>query len=160
MIDDSTNGMKVKGCVTLHKFLDEIPSILLDRTGLREVYENALLPCLMYLPTLTEVDDSLVLLGAAYPCLVRLADTWAAAAAAPSSEVTGHPRRLQALDRIMRDGVFTGYAHAGDNVRIADFLCKEIEELVRKMGIYVVKHLKVVPANSPCDADHLLKPMA
>lgn len=136
LIDDSAIGAKVKGCKILQLLLDKVPTSLLDRTSLRPVFENAVMPCLMYLPTLTDENDSLRLLCTAYPSLIRLANSWDLEEPSPSA-------RSICLDRIMRKGVLTGYAHAGDHVRIAKILCEQMECVIQEMGIDVVKHLKV-----------------
>ena len=137
LIDDPSIPIKAKGCIALDSFLQHVPTSLLDRTGLREVYERALVPCLSYLPTLTEEKDSLVLLAAAYPAYMSLAMSW------PAEDGRLNSLRTKALSRIMRDGLLAGYAHAGEYVRIADLFCTQMQRLIQYMGIVVVKHLKV-----------------
>lgn len=108
----------------------------MERTGLGKVFENAIMPCLMYLPTLNDEVDSLILLRAAYPALIALAHVRFPEGKHKSS-------RLKMLDRVLRFGVLKGYTHAGDYVKIAELLVNQIIELVNEMGIYFVKHLKV-----------------
>ena len=138
MIDDSTVSIKAKGCKSLDVLLQNVPSQLLDRTGLREVFENALMPCLMYLPSLTEEKESLLLLEAAYPTIIRLANSYS-----PRDYPT-RSDRTRALDRIMREGLLAGYSHAAENVRIAEFLCQQMEKMIREMRVEVVRHMKVL----------------
>lgn len=109
---------------------------MLHRTGLGEVFENAIMPCLMHLPSLTEEAESIQLLSAAYPALFRLARV-------RFPEDKDHRARIKALDRIMRQGILKGYLHAGENVRIADLLVKQMIVVVDEMGIDIVKYLKV-----------------
>jgi len=47
------------------------------------------------------------------------------------------------LDKILRDGVFAGYSHAKDHVRIVEVLCNQTVTILCQMEIYAVKHLKV-----------------
>jgi tRNA nucleotidyltransferase (CCA-adding enzyme) len=136
LIDDSSIQYKAKGCAYLSIFLQSCPSPLLGRTGLGEVFENAVTPCLMYLPSLTEEAESLHLLGAAYPALISLARVRFA-------DEKQRDAKLEALDRILRYGILAGYAHAGDHVRIAELLVNQTAELINEMGSASVKHLKV-----------------
>lgn len=45
----------------------------------------------------------------------------------------------------MREGIFKGYAHAGEKVHIAELLVKQMAILIDEMGIWCAKHLKVSP---------------
>ena len=112
------------------------PATLLERTGLGEVFENAVMPCLLYLPSLTEEAESLQMLRAAYPALIALALT-------RFQDEKDRTARMRALDRILRQGVLKGYAYAGEHVKIAELLVQQIVNLVNEMGIESVKHLKV-----------------
>ena len=111
------------------------PSSLLERTGLGDVFYNALIPCLSYLPTLTPEEESLRLLTAVYPTLVALVKT--------RFSTKNSPAKMRSFDSILRTGVVKGYAQAGENVKIAEFLVYRMADLVDAMGIYSVKHLKV-----------------
>ena len=53
-------------------------------------------------------------------------------------------QRLRALDKVLRMGVLKGYAHAGENVSIGTLLIANGGRLVEEMGVYAVKHLKVL----------------
>ena len=94
------------------------------------------MPCLTYLPTLTEEPESLRILGAAYPALIQLA-----LVRFPDDEK--HAARIKALDRVLRNGVVKGYTHAGDHVKIAELFVQQITRLVNEMGIEFTRHLKV-----------------
>ena len=59
----------------MQTFLGVVPADLLKRTGLGEVFTDALMPCLSYLPTLTPEEESIELLGAVYPALLALVRT-------------------------------------------------------------------------------------
>ena len=94
----------------------------------------------MHLPSLTEEKGSLQILRAAYPALIELAN----ARFAGEKE---RRAREKALDRILRDGVFKGYAHAGEYVGIAEVLVEQMIALIEGMGIHSAKHLKVCHIN-------------
>ena len=136
LIDDSSTTYKVKGCELLTKFLTTRPSHILESRGLGEVFQNALMPYLLYLPTLTPEEESLQLLNAVYPTLIILVN------ARYSREQDRMPR-MKAFDQLLRYGVLKGYAHAGECARIAETLVQRIADLVDEMGIASVKHLKV-----------------
>ncbi|KAL9122692.1 MAG: hypothetical protein Q9187_000748 [Circinaria calcarea] len=135
ILDDGAIDNKVKGCELLVMFLKITPPSLLHRTGLGDVFHDALMPCLSYLPTLTPEDESLRLLGAVYPTLLILIR-------AKNPEEDSRKLRLRSLDRILRTGVLRGYSHAGEYVRIGEMLVDKIADLVNEMGIWSVKHLK------------------
>ena len=136
LIDDSSTKYKVKGCKSLTVFLQKCPSPLLERTGLGEIFENAVMPCLLCLPSLTEEAESLETLKAAYPALISLA-----LVRFPGEKHKA--AKVKALDKILRNGVFRGYAQAGEHVRIGRLLVNEMTVLVKELGIESVKHLKV-----------------
>lgn len=46
-------------------------------------------------------------------------------------------------DRILREGVFSGYLYAREDVQILEVLLGELGVLVERMDIESVKHLKV-----------------
>lgn len=100
------------------------------------MFENAVMPCLQYLPTLTEEIDSLQILKAAYPALTSLA-------LVRLEDEKHQADRTKALDRILLYGVLKGYAHAGEHVKIAEVLIDQITDLIKEMGIASAKHLKV-----------------
>ena len=136
LIDDSSTKYKVKGCNFLVMFLRKCPSPLLERTGLGEIFENAIRPCLLSLPSLTEEPESLQILKAAYPALNSLTF-------ARFPGIKHQAARIKMLDRILRNGILKGYAHAGEHVRIAELLVNEMTALVNELGVESVIHLKV-----------------
>lgn len=136
ILDDETASSKAKGCELLKKFLEITPSSLLHRTGLGEVFQKTLLPCLSYLPSLTSEDESSYLLEAVYPALLSLTR-----ARYPGPESTA--KKMTALNKIFRIGILKGFAHAGEYVRVATMLMCKTTDLISEMGIMSVTHLKV-----------------
>ena len=110
---------------------------MLTRTGLGEVFEGAIMPCLLHLPTLTDELDSIELLEKAYPALLELA-------CVRFHEPGQRPSRISSLDRVMRYGVLKGYTHAGEHANIAEILVSQVVELIKHMKIDVAKHMKVL----------------
>jgi len=75
LLDDVDVKYKARGCNLMSYLLRSTPSALLARTGLGSVFDDAITPCLSYLPTLTPEDHSQLLLYAAYPALFTLTAT-------------------------------------------------------------------------------------
>ena len=136
LLDDASTAYKIRGCSLLTTYITTIPPQLLERTGLGEVFQEALTPCLLYLPELTPEAESLQLLSAVYPALLSLVRT-------RFPEAKNQESKQKTLDSLFRYGILKGYAHAGDNVRIADFLVRRMTDVVSEMGIASCKHLKV-----------------
>ena len=136
LLDDTSVAYKVKGCDSLRTLLQVCSASLLERTGLGDVFEDAVMPCLLYLPSLTEEAESLQMLTAAYPALISLA-------LARFPDEKNHAARMKALDNILRQGVLKGYAHAGEHVKITELLVNQAVDQVSEMGVESVKHLKV-----------------
>jgi hypothetical protein len=113
-----------------------MPSKLLQQTGLGEVFEDAVMPTLLFLPELTPVEESVSLLRSAYLALSSLGE-----AIYPHKEERSS--KMKFLDRIMRQGVLRGFIHSGENMRIAELLLEEAMSLFNSMGIHAVKYLKV-----------------
>lgn len=138
LIDDSTIRFKVRGCEFLTLFLKTVPPPLLQRTGLGEVFQNALMPCLLCLPSLVVENESIEILEGAYVAVILLNQV----------QFPGEKHRTQrmtSLEKVLTDGIFKGYAHAGENVKIAELLIQKMISLVRELGIEVVKYSKVLP---------------
>lgn len=135
IIDDVSVTYKIKGCSLLLLFLKVCPANLLERSGLGEIFHDTLMPYLLYLPSLTPEEESIPLLDATYDALIALTlARWGTLGTTPSKN--------EALDSVFRYGILKGYAHAGENVRIARILMEKSADLVNAMGIYCVKHLK------------------
>ena len=131
---------KVRGCSLLRRLLEIVPSQLLERTGLGEVFQEALTPCLLYLPELTPEAESLQLLNAVYPSLLALVRS-------RFPQAKQQVLKQKALDQIFRYGILKGYAHAGENVKVAELLVRKMIDLVKEMGVSSCKHIKVGSAH-------------
>ncbi|KAL9603638.1 MAG: hypothetical protein Q9179_002125 [Wetmoreana sp. 5 TL-2023] len=134
-LDDVSIKYKIRGCKLLQMLVRVAPANLLERSGLGEVFHNTLTPYLLYLPSLTPEEESTPLLDSTYDTLIFLTR-----ARYPNPD-TG-TQKIKNLDAIFRYGILKGYAHAGENVRIAELLMQKSADLVSAMKIYCVKHLK------------------
>lgn len=136
LLDDASTAYKIRGCSLLTSFLRTVSPRLLERTGLGEVFQEALTPCLLYLPELTPELESLRLLRIIYPTLLILVRT-------RFPEERDQECKQKALDHIFRCGILKGFALAGENVRIAECLIRRMSDIVEEMGIASCQHLKV-----------------
>ena len=136
LLDDPSVSHKAQGCLDFSIFLSRIKGEMLVRTGLGDVFERALLPCLSNLPSLTEEQDSIMLLNEAYPTLIKL----------------GHVRfdgigqrylKIRSFDKIMQQGILRGFSMAGEHAKIAEVLSVQGDRVVKEMGIDAAPHLKV-----------------
>lgn len=136
LLDDPTTVIRVRGLHILQDLLCRIPPKVLQQAGLGEVFEDAVMPTLLFLPTITPVEESLNLLSSAYLALFSLGYV-------RYQSKVGRGNELKFLDRVMRQGVLQGFIHSGDNVRIAELLVNEVTTIFSNMGIHAVKYLKV-----------------
>lgn len=174
LLDDHSTTVKAKGCELLTILLRNTTPQLLESTGLGDVFQDALMPCLSYLPSLTPPAQSASLLAEAYPALLQLSrvrypysmSLRSSTSTATKRQPYGHgeeeladvnykPKRVL-LDKIMRDGILTGYAHCREFIRVAVVLVDQMGSIVEEMGIWAVKHLKHI---LPLLSDILAEPM-
>jgi tRNA nucleotidyltransferase (CCA-adding enzyme) len=140
MLDDIDTEYKAQGCELLKSLLDKTPPLLLKRTGLAEVFEEALMPCLGYLPTLTPEDQSARLLSIAYPTLISLSNTLSSTA--PSTS-TPSPRTTL-LDNLIRKGVLMTFTYCPEHAKINTVTTKNLAVILNSLGLESVKHLSFV----------------
>lgn len=151
LLDDTSTFIRARGLLVLHEMLDKIPTRVLQQTGLGEVFEDAVMPTLLFLPSLTPVEDSIMVLKPAYAALFQLGEV-----RFPTREERYDKMRF--FDRIMRQGVLQAFLHSRENTKIAELLLHELITLVQRMGIHAVKHLKVChpPHKSTLVTEHLM----
>lgn len=142
--DDTDTRFKTQGCHLISLLLQHTPPSLLTRTGLSEVFEGALLPCLGYLPTLTPANESIALLSEAYPALISLSQTMQDPGRRDSTNEDQTPRRIKLLDTVVRKGVLSAYVNCSENVDIVEVLLRNLGLLVNELGVESTKHIKHV----------------
>ncbi|OTA97447.1 hypothetical protein M434DRAFT_275359 [Hypoxylon sp. CO27-5] len=142
-------GLKVRALGIFRTFWARCPAGLMQNTGLAEVFEQAVFPAVLYLPSLTPEDESLQILSAAYPALIEMAGLSYRDAGAEQELEGGGPQQKQItdaqrqlLDKIIREGIMVGYHHAKEHVRLVGLLCEILVRIINGMGILAVKHLK------------------
>lgn len=99
---------------------------------------EAIIPNLSSLPPIIDLEVAVPLLMTTYATLLQLARLWY-----PSLS-----RRMLLLDKLVRDGFIQGMLFGGDKLKVAEVELKALDRLVKEMGIYFAKHLKVPHSRS------------
>jgi hypothetical protein len=134
LLEDRETLVRRKGLDILITFIEKIPPKILTSTGIGTVFQEAVFPTLLYLPTLTPEAESVTLLRPAYAALLALAK---------ADEDQRSLRRRKQLDQLLRDGVFAAYHHSSEHLRIVEVLMDATSEIVAALSIYAAKHLQV-----------------
>ncbi|KAJ5760546.1 hypothetical protein N7520_007702 [Penicillium odoratum] len=162
LIDDSSISFKVKGCELLGQLLKTIQesgSDILIRTNLIPVFEQAITPCLLSLPTITPEDKSLKMLSAAYPVLLALFKAANNPSKASQQQIEkGKETYNSNLARILRSNLITSFHHISSSTlgsessasfphpKLSEFLMNEIAVFVKGLGIETTKYLQdIIP---------------
>ncbi|KAI1383623.1 uncharacterized protein F4822DRAFT_83069 [Hypoxylon trugodes] len=143
LLDESTVTIKIRALAILRTFWARCPPGLMRNTGLADVFEQAVFPAVLHLPTLTPEDESLQILSAAYPVLIEMAGLNYPSSdleAKQPQQITEDQRKL--IDKIVREGVMVGYHHAKEHIRLVGLFCETLVCIVNGMGIIAVKYLK------------------
>ena len=136
LVDDEVLTLKIKGCEYMRCLFDRASPQLLERSGLNNVFMEALMPFLLYLPPLTPEEESVQLLRSVYPTLKAMAR-------ASGSEVSSPKARRRLLSKIMRAGIINGLQQAGEYPQVAEFLLTALSNFVKDLGIWSVSFLRV-----------------
>ncbi|KAM0717596.1 hypothetical protein Q7P37_007448 [Cladosporium fusiforme] len=144
LVDDWEIAHKRLGAELLHSLLRATSPQLLSRTGLGPVFEEALMPCLTYLPSLTPEPDSVAILSTAYPALFTLTKSRFPFPSPDKTEDTHRRDRVKALDNILRKGILHAYAHSGQYPGVTRVLFTNLVPLLNDLGIDSVKHLQFI----------------
>jgi hypothetical protein len=155
MIDDNNLPFKTEGCVLLTQLLQPIQesdSDILRRTNLTSVFEEAVTPCLLSLPTITPEDRSLKLLGAAYPALLSTLKT---AYKGKSQSEEDKDAYTAGLAKILRSNLISSFHHISSSTptsgettasfpypRLSTFLLEKITIFTNELGIHTTKYLQ------------------
>lgn len=139
LIDDPSTSIRSRGLRILSVFLPRFPPKLLQQTGLGPVFEDAVHPTLLFLPSITPADESVRLLPSVYRALDVLAEVRFGEGEKDIAE------RTKFFDRIMREGILGGFFHVAEYPAIIEVIIEQLSIVVSRMGINSVKHLKVFP---------------
>ncbi len=135
LLDDPALESKVKGCELLTQLLAITPLSLLQKTGLGEVFTDALLPSLVSVPPLTTEAESIELLPAVYTTLLRLVIK---RYPDPDSQ-----ERVRLLYKVLRTGILQPCGSVPEYARVEALLMAQLVEIVHALGTWSVRHLRV-----------------
>lgn len=155
MIDDNNLPFKSKGCSLLTQLLRPIQengSDILQRTNLTSVFEEAVTPCLLSLPSITPEDVSLDILGEAYPALLSTLKT---AYKGPAQSEKDKEAYTTSLAKILRSNLISSFHHVSSSTpasgaatasfphpRLSTFLLEKISVIIDELGIHTTKYLQ------------------
>lgn len=170
MIDDGDPSFKASGCQLLRLLCEALLSVeseMLRKTGLGDVFFDALKANFMLLPTLTPEEESLAVLTELYPAFLAAVDaryyfhsdggggggsrtkdqTQGDHEAISAKEFTGRQERLKLL---LRHGVLASLSHlssgqsfsSSTSVPLTTYLVSQIKPIVTRMGIDSVRYLR------------------
>ncbi|KAK3112223.1 CCA tRNA nucleotidyltransferase, mitochondrial [Teratosphaeriaceae sp. CCFEE 6253] len=145
LMDDWEARYKRTGAELSRHLLEVTPPLLLERTGLGDVFADALMPYLSHIPSVTPEEESLALLSAVYPTLLALSRTRYPSTPQPGSKMTAASAarsRVQFLDHILRMGIIQGYSLSDQYPRVVAVLLQQLPPLLGELGIESVKHLQ------------------
>ncbi|SMQ54264.1 unnamed protein product [Zymoseptoria tritici ST99CH_3D7] len=147
LIDDHQPQYKTIGASLLDCLLKSTPPPLLSRTGLGEVFEDALLPCLTFTPPLTPIDEAIPLLQATYRALLTLAYV-RFPDPQPQSTTTILPPlpRTNFLDKILRSAFITPLAHSPSALPppFLILIYTHLPLYLSALGLASVKHMQYI----------------
>ena len=127
--------VRTRATYILANILERIDESILARTGLAEVIWTAILPNLTSLPPITDLEESAPLLKITYPTLIKLARLW----------YPDLSKRVSLLDKLVRDGViYAMLFSSGEKLKVVQVELESLDLIIHEMGIYFVKHLKVL----------------
>ncbi|KAJ5952765.1 uncharacterized protein N7479_011178 [Penicillium vulpinum] len=154
MVDDNNLPFKTKGCALLTQLLQPIQvsgSDILRRTNLTSVFEDAVTPCLLSLPSITPEDRSIELLGEAYPALLSTLKT---AYKGPTQSEQDKEAYTTSLAKILRSNLISSFHHISSSTpasgstasfphpRLSTFLLEMITTITNELEIHTTKYLQ------------------
>ncbi|CRG83670.1 hypothetical protein PISL3812_01025 [Talaromyces islandicus] len=164
LLDDESPSFKYRGCDLLIRFLKPIQSSnsdLLRRTNLSSVFDDALTPTLLSLPTLTPEDESLQILGITYEALLLTLQTryhiYHSSSDQQEDNGAAYTSRLTTL---LRDNVISSFHHISSYTptsktepsmlasfpypRLSTFILDQLKTVIHHIGIHTTKYLQEI----------------
>ena len=160
LIDDDSLSLKTRGCSLLLQLLKPIregQSDILRRTNLSSVFEDAIKQCFFSLPTITPEDDSIRLIGVAYPALLSVPKTTYQNPADKKS--TDQETYITGITKILRDHLIPSFHHISStsttssstssfasfpHPRLSTLLVNQISIIIPELSIHTTKYLQEI----------------
>ncbi|RIA78828.1 hypothetical protein C1645_795288 [Glomus cerebriforme] len=128
LIDDYNVKFKTRGVSILNHLLKELKLDIIQRTGLGEVFHEALSKCLSY----QSEESHVSLLHQSFSAIISLISL----TEKPNSET-----RYIKYEQILSNNVVKGFIFSGDKIVIRIILLQQIPKLSQELGIVMVKYL-------------------
>ena len=148
LVDDVEVRFKAHGCQLLLGLLQATSASLLAKTGLGQVFQDAVTPCLSYLPTLTAEQESIMMLDAAYPVVLYLPNV-RHPKALDSRENGNLRQRERMLSHVLHHHLLRSLFHIEpqDYPKLTICLLRYLSTLCDELGIGTIAQLKhILPA--------------
>lgn len=129
VLDDYDILYKEYGVKMVHIIIKKLNLDYILKYGLDDVFFESLFKCLSYLSQ----DRDVTLLKASYPCVMDLI-----------SSIKGEQKRSNLYERVLTDGIITGYMHAGQKIKFLPILLGPISKLHDELGSVSVQYLKAI----------------
>lgn len=147
LIEDQEVSVRGNGLEILIKFLQKcLPEILVP-TGLGTLFEDAVFPSLLSLPSSAEAQDCVATLCLAFDVLLHLAR---------ADQDPEHHRKRRLLDRLIRGGFLAGHLNTSTHAVVIETFMHYVAAAVDCLGIFAAKHLQVIHWAQPHSRNHWL----
>ncbi|KAM3067202.1 hypothetical protein ACMFMF_009702 [Clarireedia jacksonii] len=159
LLDSPSNSIRRNTLTLLPSLFPKLSGTLLTQTGLASVFQDALLPICLSLPSLTPLEDSVRLIPLAYGALWALGSvlfedrvlSLENASSNSNSKETEHQKpkqkdRTKFYTLILHQSVLPSFLSTIDSPKLLLILLPALSTLVRQLAIYTVKYLKdIIP---------------
>ncbi|CCH45567.1 hypothetical protein BN7_5149 [Wickerhamomyces ciferrii] len=120
ILDDHEGPIKLKGVELLSILLDKIDNQYFQMTGLIDIFYDAIFPLLSYLPKLTPVKQSKLILSTTYPVLIKM--------------FLKTENSNDRLIKLLNSGIYQGINTLRDNFEILPILITQIISILENLG--------------------------
>ncbi|QSL66791.1 hypothetical protein MERGE_001177 [Pneumocystis wakefieldiae] len=135
LLEDADPHFKLKSSRCLDHLLPKCDSALMKKTGMGDLFWELVTQCLSYHPPSIDISISIPLLRTSLNNLIALAFLM---------QPDLKDQRVKLYDEIVYNGIFNGMFYSGEQSDMVVLLMEYTEKLVNIMGIYAVKHIKML----------------
>ncbi|PQE16285.1 tRNA nucleotidyltransferase protein [Rutstroemia sp. NJR-2017a WRK4] len=165
LLDSPSNSIRMQALSLLLPLFPKLSAPLLTQTGLASVFQDAISPICLFLPSLTPLEDSVRLLPRAYEVLWGLGGVLFEDSEVPviasnekmkEKQKEKQKERIKFYTTILQHSLLPSFLSTQDSPQLLLILLPALSTLVQKLGIYTVKYLKDI---IPLLASILLNPL-
>ncbi|EMR08759.1 hypothetical protein PNEG_02930 [Pneumocystis murina B123] len=135
LLEDANPNFKLKSSRCLCHLLPKCDPTLMKNTGMGDLFWELVIQCLSYHPPSIDISISIPLLRTSLNNLITLAS---------KMQPDLKDQRVKLYDEIVYNGIFNGMFYSGEQSDMVILLMEYTEKLVNIMGIYAVKHIKML----------------